>query len=103
MEAVGCCLGERAMRASAFRVRYAQRRAFYSSRVNLAAFLFFRRRSIRDSVVASRRVVSGWSAIRNLRPSSRNSASPVLRHQTQLVSRRRLDGVRSHSAYGAYL
>lgn len=34
---------------------------FYSSRVNLAAFLFFRLRSIRDSVAALRRVVSGWS------------------------------------------
>ena len=54
------------MRTSAFRVRYAQRGGFYSSRVNLAAFLFFRLRSIRDSVTALRRVMSGWSATRQL-------------------------------------
>lgn len=67
MEAVGFWpRGKRAMRTSAFRVRHAQRGGFYSSRVNLAAFLFFRLRSIRDSVAALRRVVSGWSPIRPL-------------------------------------
>jgi hypothetical protein len=58
--------GERALRTSALRVRYAQRGGFYSSRVNLAAFLFFGLRSIWGSVAALRRVVSGWSATRQL-------------------------------------
>jgi hypothetical protein len=42
----------------------AQRAGFYSSRVNRTAFLFFRLRSIWDSVAALRRVVSVWSARR---------------------------------------
>jgi hypothetical protein len=58
--------GSDAKQTPAFRVRCTQCRGSYSSRVNLAAFFFFRLRSIRDSVSAFRRVVSGWSATRKL-------------------------------------
>ena len=57
------------MRTSAFRVGTPNGRILlFASK--LAAFLFFRLPSIRDSVAALRRVVSVWSAIRTFRPGS---------------------------------
>ena len=73
MEAVELASGEeRAMRTSAFRVRFAQRRGFYSPRVKHRSVLFFP--SVQSGIgkrLASSK--SGWS------PTRKQSCRPALR------------------------